>query len=51
MDAFLMTTLSVLVWTEGPKGMEMCAFSNANAIVWTGPYSDYKKQKWLHHQA
>ena len=48
MDAFLMKTLSVLVW---PKGMEMCAFSNANAIVWTGPYSDYKKQKWPHHQA
>ena len=34
-----------------PKGMEMCAFSNANAIVWTGPYYDYKKQKWPHHQA
>ena len=35
-DAFSMKTLSVLVWTQGlRKRIEMSAFSNENALVWT----------------
>ena len=32
-----METLSVLVWTDDLKRIDMYAFSNENALVWTGP--------------